>query len=243
MANEKRTTQSALVTGGSRGIGGAITLALIESGFRTHFCGRKRGHLEEMLLRCEEAAPGMAAAHEADVRDRERMASLVAEIVATDGGLDCLVNNAGVGIFGPVDELAPEDWRTMIDTNLSGAFHTIHAAAPVMRRQGHGWIINIASLAGKHPFAGGAGYNASKFGLIGLSEAAMLDLRQDGVRVAVLLPGSVATDFGGEGKRRDADWMLQPEDVARAVLDLIRFPSHALPSHLELRPSKPPRHG
>jgi len=185
----------------------------------------------------------MAAAHEADVRDRERMASLVAEIVATDGGLDCLVNNAGVGIFGPVDELAPEDWRTMIDTNLSGAFHTIHAAAPVMRRQGHGWIINIASLAGKHPFAGGAGYNASKFGLIGLSEAAMLDLRQDGVRVAVLLPGSVATDFGGEGKRRDADWMLQPEDVARAVLDLIRFPSHALPSHLELRPSKPPRHG
>lgn len=234
--------QTALVTGGSRGIGRAIVLALIEEGFSTHFCGRSREALDETLARCEEVASGLARAHQVDVRDAESVASMIDTILGEDGGLDCLVNNAGVGVFGAVDRISLEDWQRMVDTNLTGAFHTIHAAAPAMRRQGSGWIINIASLAGKHAFAGGAGYNASKFGLIGFSEAAMLDLRQDGVRVAVILPGSVATDFGGEGKRRDADWMLKPEDVARAVLDLIRFPSHALPSRLEIRPSKPPQH-
>ncbi len=143
-------------------------------------------------------------------------------------------------MFGPVDQISGDDWRKVIETNLSGAFYCIRAAAPIMRRQGAGWILNIASLAGKNPFAGGTAYNASKFGMVGLSEAAMLDLRHDGIRVAAILPGSVATEFAG-GRGGDPGWRLTPEDVARTVADLLRYPDRALPSWVELRPSRPPK--
>ncbi len=146
-----------------------------------------------------------------------------------------------LGTFSPVDELTGDQWREVIETNLSGCFYFLRAVAPVMKRRGSGWIFNIASLAGKHAMPGGAAYNASKFGLIGMSEAAMLDLRPHGIRVAAILPGSVDTGFGRGGG--DGSWKLQPEDVAAMVLHLLSYRPNALPSLVEMRPAKPPGKG
>jgi len=176
------------------------------------------------------------------VRRQEEVDAFVAWVLGEAGRIDCLVSNAGVGIFGPVDELSGDDFRAVVETNLCGPFYFLRAVAPPMKRQGAGWIVHVASLAGKNAMAGGAAYNASKFGLIGLSEAAMLDLRQHGVRVAAVLPGSVSTEFSHpSGTSRAEDWRLAPEDVARAILDLLDYPARALPSLLELRPARPPK--
>jgi NAD(P)-dependent dehydrogenase (short-subunit alcohol dehydrogenase family) len=230
--------RTALVTGGSRGIGRAIVEALLEDGWRVYLCSLREESVACALGELSGRWDGKVRGRAVDVRSQEQVDAFVAWVEAEAGGIDCLVNNAGLGRFAAVDELSGDDWREVIETNLSGAFYFLRAAAPGMRRRGGGWIFNVASLAGKNPFAGGAAYNASKFGMIGMSEAAMLDLRPDGVRVAAILPGSVATEFrrGGE-----ADWKLAPEDVARAVRDLLAYPPRALPSRLELRPSHPPR--
>lgn len=232
----------AIVTGGSRGIGRGVAEALLGEGWRVRFCSRSPESVEEarkeMAGRFGEAVSGQAV----DVRRQEEVDAFVGRIVEEDGRIDCLVNNAGLGIFAPVHELAGEQWREVIETNLSGCFYFLHAVAPVMKRQGEGWIVNIASLAGKNPFAGGGAYNASKFGLIGLSEAAMLDLRPHGVRVASILPGSVDTGFGHRrDPNQDRSWMLKPEDIASMVLHLLSYPPNALPSLVEMRPAKPPK--
>ncbi len=225
----------AAVTGGSRGIGRAVVEALLAEGWRVHFSSRSPASVEAALA---ELAGGRVTGVAVDVRDAAAVTAWIDSVADGEGRLDCLVNNAGVGGFGPVDELSDEDWRRVLDTNLYGAFWALRAAARQMKRRGGGWILNIASLAGRNPFAGGAAYNASKFGLLGLSEAAMLDLRHHGIRVCAILPGSVDTDFN---RRGDASWKLAAEDVARAVTDLLRYPDRALPSRLELRPSRPPR--
>ena len=231
----------ALVTGGTRGIGRAVVEALLAENWRVDFCGRTG---DSVRTAEKELGNPRARGRACDVRDQDAVQALVDWTVEQHGRLDCLVNNAGLGIFAPVDELSGDDWRQVIETNLSGAFYGIRAAAPVMRKQGSGWIFNIASLAAKNPFAGGAAYNASKFGMVGLSEAAMLDLRHHGIRVAAILPGSVDTEFGHPeaSARAGGGWRLAPEDIARAVLDLTRYPDRALPSLIELRPTRPPRH-
>jgi 3-oxoacyl-[acyl-carrier protein] reductase len=150
------------------------------------------------------------------------------------------VNNAGVGAFGAIGELEVQRWDQVIETNLSGVFYCCHEALPHLRKSGDAWIINIASLAGKNPFAGGAAYNASKFGLVGFSEALMLDVRHDGIRVNYIMPGSVNTEFGGP-TRGDAEWKIQSEDIAELVIDLLAMPSRTLPSRIEVRPSRPPK--
>ena len=155
------------------------------------------------------------------------------------GRLDVLVNNAGIGIFAPVPDMDPADFRRVIETNVIGVFNMCHAGVPAMRRSGGGSIINISSLAGTNAFAGGAAYNASKFGLNGFSEALMHDVRYDGIRVSYVMPGSVSTAFAGNAPGAGADWKLAPEDVAEAVLDLLRFEPRALASRIELRPSQP----
>jgi NAD(P)-dependent dehydrogenase (short-subunit alcohol dehydrogenase family) len=231
-------TRVALVTGGSRGIGRAVVEALLEGGWKVYFGSRSPDSVRAAEGELKPRWGGAVAGRAVDVRRQEEVEALVAWAVGEAGRLDCLVNNAGLGHFGAVDELDGDQWREVIDTNLSGAFYALRAAAPVMRRQGSGWIFNVASLAGKNPFAGGAAYNASKFGMVGMSEAAMLDLRHDGVRVAAILPGSVDTGFGARPGR---DWMLAPADVARVIVDLLAFPERALPSLVELRPSRPPR--
>lgn len=230
----------ALVTGGSRGIGRAIVEALLAEGWRVFFCSRSQASVDEALAALGGDGERLAG-RVTDVRDQEQVEDLIAWVLREAGRLDCLVNNAGLGRFGPVDSLSVEAWRETIETNLNGPYYAIRAAATPMMEQGGGWIVNIASLASKNPFAGGAAYNASKFGLLGLSDAAMLDLRHHGVRVTAVLPGSVDTDFRSEGRNPKTAWKLDPEDVARAVLDLLRYPDRALPSRLELRPTRPPR--
>jgi NAD(P)-dependent dehydrogenase (short-subunit alcohol dehydrogenase family) len=226
----------AIVTGGSRGIGRAIVEALLDGGWRVYLCSRSEESVGRALA--ELADRGPVAGRSVDVRAQDQVDSFVAWVEGEAGRIDCLVNNAGLGHFGAVDEIDGERWREVIGTNLDGAFYFIRAVAPAMKRQGDGWIFNVASLAGKNPFAGGAAYNASKFGMVGLSEAAMLDLRHDGIRVSAILPGSVDTAFHTHRRR---EWMLAPEDVARVVTDLLAFPARALPSRVEIRPSQPPR--
>lgn len=231
----------AVVTGGSRGIGRGVAEALLGAGWRVRFCGRTPEHVEtaqrELSARFGDAVSGAAV----DARHQEEVDRFVAGVLERDGRIDCLVNNAGLGVFAPVDELNGEQWREVIETNLSGYFYFLHAVAPAMKRQGEGWVFNVASLAAKNPFANGAAYNASKFGVIGLSEAAMLDLRQYGVRVVAILPGSVATDFSHPSGKQDQSWRLQPADIASMILHLLTYPPHALPSLVEMRPAKPPK--
>jgi NAD(P)-dependent dehydrogenase (short-subunit alcohol dehydrogenase family) len=232
----------ALVTGGSRGIGRAVVEALLGRGGRVWFTGRNRAGLaaaERELA--ERYPPPLAVGRVNDVRDYAAVEALVAEIVERDGRLDVLVNNAGLGQFAPVDEMAPDAFREVLETNLFGCFHTIRAAAPAMKEAGRGWIFNVASLAAKNFFAGGAAYNASKAALVALSEAAMLDLRHHGIRVAAICPGSVETDFGSGRMKDGQSWRLQPEDVAKVITDLIDFPERALPSLVEIRPTRPPK--
>jgi NAD(P)-dependent dehydrogenase (short-subunit alcohol dehydrogenase family) len=153
------------------------------------------------------------------------------------GGVDFLINNAGIGIFKSVADLTPEEWRRSIDLNLSGVYYCSHEALPRMQKRGGGYIVNISSLAGKNAFAGGAAYNASKFGLNGFSEAMMLDHRYQDVRVSYIMPGSVDTDFGP--RTGAAAWKIQPEDIAEVVAMLLGMPARTLISRVEVRPSKP----
>lgn len=231
----------ALVTGGGRGIGRAVGEALLERGYRLFFCGRSPDVTEAAKRELYVRFPGRVDARLCDVRRQEEVEALVAWVTGEAGRLDVLVNNAGLGLFAPVDEITGEQFRETIETNLLGPFYAIRAVAPAMKARGEGWIFNIASLAGKNAFAGGAAYNASKFGLIGLSEAAMLDLRHHGIRMAAICPGSVETDFGHGVMKDGNSWRLQPEDVARVVTGLLDFPDRALPSLIEIRPSKPPK--
>jgi NAD(P)-dependent dehydrogenase (short-subunit alcohol dehydrogenase family) len=237
-----QASQIAIVTGGSRGIGRGIAEALLADGWRVFLCSRSQGSVDEALQSLRERFGDAVAGRAVDVRRQEEVDAFVSWVAGEAGRIDCLVNNAGLGHFSPVDELTGEQWREVIQTNLDGPFYFLHAVAPVMKLQGGGWIFNIASLAGKSAMAGGAAYNASKFGLIGMSEAAMLDLRQHGVRVSAILPGSVDTDFGSPGGKHSAqDWKLRPEDIAAMVLHLLSYPQRALPSQVEMRPSRPPK--
>jgi NAD(P)-dependent dehydrogenase (short-subunit alcohol dehydrogenase family) len=229
----------AIVTGGSRGIGRAIVEDLLDGGWRVFLCSRNPDSVEKALGELAgRGAAGNVAGRAVDVREQAEVDGFVDWVAGEAGRLDCLVNNAGLGHFAAVDALSGDQWREVLRTNLDGCFYFVRAAAPLMKRGGGGWIFNVASLAGKNPFAGGAAYNASKFGLVGMSEAAMLDLRHDGIRVAAILPGSVDTSFQG---RKERDWMLTPGDVARVVTDLLAFPERALPSLVEIRPTAPPR--
>lgn len=239
--NDTREARVAVVTGGSRGIGRGIAEALLAAGWRVHLCSRNPSSVDEALRDLRERYAGREVQGRAvDVRNQEEVETFIRGVLDRENRIDCLVNNAGLAHFGPVDELTGDQWREVLQTNLDGCFYFLHAVAPAMKRRGSGWIFNIASLAGRNPFAGGGAYNASKFGLIGLSEAAMLDLRPHGVRVAAILPGSVDTGFGHRGSR-DRGWMLKPADIASMVLHLLSYPPHALPSLVEMRPSRPPR--
>jgi 3-oxoacyl-[acyl-carrier protein] reductase len=227
----------AVVTGGSKGIGFAIARALVEEGCRVAITARTANELE----RAAQALGGGDRVHAvaADVRDPAQAARAMDETVKRFGGLDILVNNAGVGRFANVADMSADDWRQVIDTNLSGVFYCCHAAIPHLRRRGGGWIINISSLAGKNAFTGGAAYCASKSGLNAFSEALMQEIRYDNIRVSYVMPGSVSTGFGDRGVGGEADWKLSPGDVARTVVDLIGHDARSLPSRIELRPSRP----
>lgn len=231
----------AVVTGGTRGIGYCIAEALLAEGARVFICGRDpatlRAALETLGRNAKDRLDGVAA----DIRSYEDCRKLIHAAAERFGGLDILVNNAGMGIFKPVDQLTPEEWDATIETNLSGVFYCCREAIPLMRQRGGGYIFNISSLAGINAFAGGSAYNASKFGLNGFSEAMMQDVRYDGIRVSYIMPGSVDTDFAAApGSKPRESWKLTGEDIAKAVIDLYRFPRSALASRIEMRPSQPP---
>jgi 3-oxoacyl-[acyl-carrier protein] reductase len=229
----------AIVTGGSRGIGLAVARALVGEGVNVTITGRGEGHLSAARPNIEAAGHGAVEALQADVRQFDAMRRVVDATVARFGGLDILINNAGVGFFGGVAAMSPAQWAEIIDTNLTGVFNATHAALPHMQRRGGGFIINISSLAGKNPFADGAAYCASKAGLNAFSEALMQEVRYDNIRVSYVLPGSVSTAFSSGDAARGADWKIAPEEVADVIVNLLRHNPRSLPSRVELRPSKP----
>ena len=224
----------AIVTGGTRGIGRAIAERLLEEGVSVAICGRSAASVDTAVG--EMSKIGRVFGEAADVSRLEDVQRYFRSVDQRLGTVDFLINNAGVGIFRRTSELTPEEWRRMIDLNLSGAYYCAHEALQRFLAHGGGYLINISSLAGKNAFSGGAGYNASKFGLNGFSEAAMLDHRYDNVRVSYIMPGSVDTAFGAGG---GSDWKIAPRDVAEVVVMLLRTPSRTLISRVEIRPSKP----
>jgi NAD(P)-dependent dehydrogenase (short-subunit alcohol dehydrogenase family) len=229
--------KSAIVTGGTRGIGRAIVERLLEEGVRVAFCGTKQETVEAAVTELSQRGEVLGVV--ADVSKLDQVRRLVSTADTRFAGLDILINNAGAGVFRPVADLSPEDFDRMIALNLSGVYYSCHEVLPIYKQRGGGDIINIGSLAGKNPFAGGAGYNASKFGLVGFSEAMMLDHRTHGVRVSTVMPGSVATDFGGVSSADDS-WKIAPEDIADVVVMLLRMPRRTTISRVEIRPSRPP---
>ncbi|MBX9600334.1 MAG: SDR family oxidoreductase [Bryobacteraceae bacterium] len=237
--NQNLAGKRVIVTGGSRGIGYAIADKLSHAGAVVAICGRNERDLREAVTALGGSRSGKVVGTIADVSSSESVAGLFRWTDEQLGGLDLLVNNAGIGIFKPAAELTPEEWRKVIDVNLNGAFYCTREALQRFRLAGGGYLINISSLAGKNPFAGGAAYNASKFGLNGFSEAVMLDHRADGVRVTYIMPGSVDTEFGGSAA--GADWKIHPRDLAQIVMDLLALPERTLVSRVEVRPSRPPR--
>jgi len=232
----------AIVTGGSRGIGLAIAAALLQQGTHVAISGVNKDHLQKAEADLAKVALSGArvVTFSADVRDHLAVESLVDETARRHGGLDILVNNAGVGWFGTVESQAHDEWRRVMDTNLTGMFNCCKAAIPHLRRRGSGYIINISSLAGNNPFANGASYCASKAAVDAFSEALMQEVRHDGIRVSCVKPGSVNTDFMGHADPQN-DWKLRAEDVAEVVVGLLSHDERSLPSRVEMRPSKPPK--
>ena len=236
------TGKVAVVTGATRGIGRAIAERLLDEGARVAICGRSPDSVARAVEELARRHGGEVMGEAADVSRLEDVNRFFARVDERFGGLDVLVNNAGIGIFRSVAQLSPDDWHRTIDLNLTGVYYCCHAALPRFKqRPGGGYVIQIGSLAGKNPFAGGAAYNASKFGLIGFSEAMMLDHRHDNVRVSTIMPGSVDTEFGGAGSR--ADWKIAPDDIAEVVVTLLRMPERTLISRVEIRPSRPQKQG
>ena len=232
------TKTAALVTGGSKGIGLAIAEALVKRGAGVVITARNASELEAAAAQLNALGGGKAVAVVSDARDYASLEAAVQAAVTNFGGLDVLIANAGVGIFKPVQDLSLEDWDAVIDTNLTGVFYSVKASVPELAKR-KGYIINLSSLAGKNPFKLGAAYNASKFGLNGFSEAIMLDLRPLGIKVSQVMPGSVATYFGGHTPSEADAWKIQPEDIAQIVVDLLEMPARTLPSRVEVRPSQP----
>lgn len=231
---------NAVVTGASKGIGLAIAKALLKAGANVAICSRNPDGLDRALGElCASAGSRKAVGYAADIGESTQVAEFFRFVDRELGKLDILINNAGVGLFRPAAQMTIEEWDRTIATNLSGAFYCAHEALQRFDNLRGGWIIHISSLAAKNPFAGGAAYNASKFGMTGFAEAMMLDHRHENVRVSSILPGSVdTTGFSGAGGS-GAEWKIAPDDIAQIVLDILRMPARTLISRVEVRPSRP----
>lgn len=226
----------AYITGGTKGIGFAVAQALLDMGMKVAISGRNQDSIDLALksLTPKSAILGI----QSDVVNFRDETNAVEVILDKWGQLDIVLANAGVGRFAPIDEMTCENWNQMIDTNLTGAFHTLKAAVGALKKS-QGYYMTLASLAGTNFFASGAGYNASKFGVVGFTQAAMLDLRKFGIKVTTIMPGSVATHFNGSEPSDKDNWKIQPEDIGKLVVDLLQMHPRTLPSKVEVRPTRP----
>ncbi len=232
--------KTALVTGGSKGIGLGVAAALINDGIKVAVTSRSLASAQKAADELNKIKEGYALAIESDVRNLASQQQAVATILENWGRLDYLIANAGVGHFAPIQDLTAEQWTETIDINLTGVFFSAKAALSALTET-KGYFITISSLAGTNFFPNGTAYNASKFGLVGFSQAMMMDVRNAGIKVTTIMPGSVATEFADhEPSDKDA-WKIQPEDLGQMVSDLIKMPARTLPSKVEVRPAMPPR--
>jgi len=231
----------AIVTGGTKGIGLGIAEALLREGVSVCISARHQDEIDQAVDQLSQLSGGRAIGFVCDVRDYDQVKALVNHTLKELGGLDILINNAGIGIFETVEETSPEDFRAVLETNVFGVFYCCHEAIPQMKQRGGGYIINISSLAGANPHPRMAAYNASKFGLNGFSEALMQEVRHDNIKVSYIMPGSVNTEFGGDSPGDEKSWQLTPADIARVVIDLLHHDDRSLASRVEIRPSKPPK--
>ncbi len=234
--NNPLTNKVAYITGGSKGIGFGIAQSLLAQGMKVAISGRDEAAVEKAAAQLGQSQNVLALP--SDVRSSGSEKEAVRKTVETFGSLDVLIANAGVGHFAPIDTLSEEDWHSTLDTNLTGVFHTVKAGIEPLKKSG-GYIITIASLAGTNFFEAGAAYNASKFGLVGFTQAIMLDLRKYNIKVTTIMPGSVATHFNDHTPSEADAWKIQPEDIGQLVVDLLRMHPRTLPSKIEVRPSKP----
>lgn len=228
----------AYITGGTKGIGYGIAKSLLDAGMRVAISGRNVQDAQEAARELS-SDPDRVLGLGSDVRDLGSEKKAVADILDKFGQLDLVLANAGLGHFAPVDEMEPEQWQQMIDTNLTGAFYTLKASVDALKAS-KGYYMTLASLAGTNFFPTASGYNASKFGVVGFTQAAMLDLRQYDIKVTTIMPGSVASHFNGHTPDSDADaWKIQPEDLGELVVDLMKMHPRTLPSKVEVRPTRP----
>ena len=233
--------KAAIVTGGSKGIGRAVAEVLVLAGVDVCITARKRSEIDETVKLLIGLGHGRATGIVCDVRQHSQVQAMFERTSSEFGGVDILVNNAGIGKFANVEDMSPDDFRAVLETNLFGVFYCCHEAIPIMKKRGGGYIINISSLAGTNAHPQMAAYNASKFGLNGFSEALMQEVRHDGIKVSYIMPGSVNTEFGDDTPGPEKSWQLQPKDIAQVVLDLLHQDERSLASRVEIRPSKPPK--
>ena len=231
--------KTALITGGSKGIGYATAEVLIKEGIKVAITSRTQAAADEAAATLNAIKSGYALGIVSDVRDFSSQQNAVNQVLSTWGRLDYVIANAGVGHFAPIQNLSVEQWHETIDINLTGVFYSIKASVEALKAT-QGYFISIASLAGTNFFETAAAYTASKFGLVGFTQAIMLDLRKDGIKVSTIMPGSVATHFNNHTPNERDAWKIQPEDIGQIVLDLIKMPARTLPSKVEVRPTMPP---
>ena len=232
-------TSIALITGATAGIGRATAFALGRAGYRVGVCARTPGPVDALVA--ELRAEGITAAgRAADVGQAEAVEALIEAVTAQLGPVDTLINNAGIAIIRPLTELSVEEWDATMATNLRGLFLVTRAVLPGMLERGSGIIVNVASLAGRNPLVGGTAYAASKHAVLGFSKSLMLEVRKQGVRVLAICPGSVNTALirTMRSPSREGE-MLEPEDVAQAILDAVRMPARATVSEIDIRPANP----
>lgn len=230
----------AFITGGSKGIGYGIAESLAQEGVHSILTSRSQVNADEAAKEISKKYNVKCLGVEADVRDYNALKSAVDKAEESFGQIDYVIANAGLGHFGSIEDLSIEQWQEVIDTNLSGVFYTIKSSVEALKKT-KGYFISISSLAGCNFFAGGAAYNASKFGVTGFTQAVMLDLRQKGVNVSTIMPGSVATHFNGNEPDESDAWKIQIEDLGEIVVDLFKLNPRSLPSKIEVRPSQPPQ--
>jgi len=229
----------AFITGGSKGIGLGIAHSLAEEGVLVAITSRSLDAAEKAAQEINSKYPDRALGLQADVRNLQSQQTAVENTVAKWGKIDVMIANAGVGHFVSIEDMTSEQWSDVIDTNLTGVFNSVKASLPALKNS-KGYLMTIASLAGTNFFAKGAAYNASKFGLVGFTQAVMLDLRKYGIKTTTLMPGSVATFFNGHTPNEQDSWKIQPEDMGQIVVNLLKLPARTLPSKVEIRPTTPP---